>query len=108
MPKKTGADAVQENALHGHNKANEAFIQEIMTEFVREQRIIDAACGRQKESLRRGKEGGVLKTSLRKAYKDLMMTSEQKEAQDEIEERRKEYRRVCKDVGLFDHMEEAA
>lgn len=108
-PRKTGAAAVQDAALGiGHNAANDDFVKDIMGRFAKKQRAIDALRAEQKEILREGKEGGVLKTAIRKAYKDLMMTSEQKEARDEVESARKSYVDICREVGLFVPEEEAA
>lgn len=102
MRKKTGAAAVQHAAL-GHN--NDELVKVTMQKFAEQERIISEAKERQKQALREGKEGGVLKTSIRKAFKDLQMTSEQKQAHDEVEAERERYKKVCAEIGLFDHME---
>lgn len=97
--KNTGANAVQDNALHGHN--HDELVKGIMERFHKEEQIISACKARQKEALREAKECGVLKQAIRKAYKDLMQTEEQKQAADEVAEARKEYAKICKEVGLL-------
>jgi len=105
--KKTGAAAVQENAMGvGHN--NDELVKSIMERFAAEEQIIIEAKGRQKEVLREGKASGILKTAIRKAYKDLTMTDEQRQANKEVEDARKSYAAICREVGLFVPEEEAA
>lgn len=97
MAKKHGAAALQDNALRNSDE----LVKSVMERFAKQQSIIDEARGAQKEILREGKEAGILKQAIRKAYKDLMMTEEQKQAKDEVEAARQEYARICAEVGLF-------
>lgn len=80
---------LQENAMRGGHNSNQ-LMRSTLEKYARIQDKIDGLRGEQKAVLSEGKEGGVLKTAVRKAYKIMAMSEEQLQAKEEIDEQTKE------------------
>ena len=83
----------------GHN--NDKLLQDYVIRFAKKQLEIEKLSGEGKEILREAKNDGFLKTSIRKAVKNLRMTPEQVQAKQEVEDTTKTYMEICGDLPLF-------
>ena len=99
--RKTGADAVQAAAM-GHNQKDMEAMERDCIEFVARKTLeIQTISAEIKEKLREGKEVGVLKQAIRKAVKNLLMTSEQRSAKQEVEAETMRMENAYRDLPLF-------
>lgn len=100
----------QNEASIGHNSASDELLKGYMEKLNNLTNDAEAVRGDIKEVLNQAKADGFLKTSLRKALKDLRMTEEQRQSSNEVQQSREEYVRICKELGLFvpEESEEAA
>lgn len=103
---KTGADAVQENALGHNSEARKKAVADYIKEDMKIVRQIEALNDKRKNNLRKAKEDGLLKTSIRSTTKFCTMSAEQRQAKEETESETKFYREAAKQYGLFDNSEE--
>lgn len=111
---KTGAAAVQENAMGlGHNrlstKEEAGFCKEFKVLEEKRMAIVD----KQKDVLQKAKDAGMLKGGVRKAVKEWLSSEEQRQSRKSIEQARDEYLQACREEGLFvpaedDEQEEVA
>lgn len=81
--KKLGADAVQANAM-GHNSITDETRRSHLEYIAKKMIAIQGINGDIKDRLRKAKDDGMKKMSLRKAAKMLMMSEEQRQAQEEV------------------------
>ncbi len=105
-----GADAVQAAAI-GHNSPNQKKAEiDILRRASKQVEDIAILQDGLKEILREGKEIGMSKMGIRKAIKETRMTLEQLQARQEVDDEKKRYIAICKEVGLFvpEDEEEAA
>lgn len=106
--KKTGADAVQENAMGiGHNSSSKD-IAEYVNQVAVLKRQQSELGGDIKDILARAKDAGLSKMGIRKAAAELLASEEQRQSRQSVEQARDDYLRACKEVGLFVPEEEAA
>lgn len=105
--KKSGADAVQENAMGiGHNSTKD--IAEYVNQVAGLMRQQQEIGGEIKDILARAKDSDLSKMGIRKAAKELLASEEQRQARLAVERARDEYLEACKEEGLFVPEEAAA
>lgn len=97
MAKKTGADAVQQNAL-GHNKLNDQAKGEFLKSDINIVDQIKKLNEDRKELLREAKESGMSKMAIRAHTKEYFMSDEQHDVKKEIESEKKDYAKIWKEV----------
>lgn len=54
-----------------------------------------------KANLRDAKDSGMSKMAIRQTTKEVRMSEEQRQAKDEVEDEKKRYLAICREVGLF-------
>lgn len=99
ISKKTGADAVQENAMHGGN--SDAALKGHLEFIAKKMIAIEELNSDIKDRLRKAKDDGFKKMAIRKAIKTLMMSDEQIEVQKEIEDETQYAYDLGADLPLF-------
>lgn len=105
--KKLGADALQESAM-GHNRLD----KEIEAKFLKtDADIVESIAQlneKRKENLADAKDAGMLKTAIRKCTAESRKSIEARQEDAEVDDEKKRYIAICKEVGLFIPEEEAA
>jgi uncharacterized protein (UPF0335 family) len=101
MSKKTGADAVQANAM-GHNRPTDAITRKYVTTIAKLEDEITALRGKIKLELNEAKSDGLLKTAIKGAVKNLRMTEDQRQAKNEVDLETQRITALCADLPLFE------
>lgn len=88
-------------ATVGDNSKLAELQAETLTEFAKFQHQIDRLKGKQKDCLNNGKAGGVLKKSVRDAYKELSESESQSQARNEVVQQKLELVAIGQTLSLF-------
>lgn len=101
MRKVRNIKEMNENAMGHNSKAQQDLIQKYVTniaKWVGDKRAIDEKI---REELASAKEDGLSKMAIRATVKEMLMSSEQRAARDEVDAERQRYTELCADLPLW-------